>query len=33
MLKFINPDVTVTEIMPLGMELGNGTFVNPNVPS
>lgn len=33
MLKFINPDVTVTKIMPLDMELGNGASQWTDVPS
>lgn len=34
MLKFINPDVTVTEVSPLAnVELGVASVTTPNVPS
>ena len=34
MLKFLNPDVKVTDISPLlDVELGVGSVPNPNVPS
>lgn len=33
MLKFINPDITVNNIMPLDTEIGVGDSPVPGVPS